>query len=383
MSETNENSQYILPSGDEMRVFVMQEAITASMIRKVLRRRGIFLATTDKKDMLEHLLLSYLSPDEFEYLLDALRTRLDSQKFRSRSYSVVVDAPPLVDMLPENLNFHEIVRDEYGNSRSLDSPEFVFDQKGTKNSCVLNYRIERTSFGADWIRSRRIFEGEVRYTYDPTNRTVNVTAFHTSDETERANRLLINHVRQGMKQKNVIQDGSETSVTFGSLSNAQRIAFFMKFTGFNDLLIFSFEKLTDISLRLDEDSQPPDEDRINWMKKSVSKVLLSGELQDTFFVKDISCRPHLLIWRMEAQYKFETADASGRFCAVFEFADYATSKLGTSEFQISIPTLTPDGKSQRSPDCLALKKRFSLKLNEAKAEFFRAVTQGSFAPASA
>lgn len=109
------------------------------------------------------------------------------------------------------------------------------------------------------------------------------------------------------------------------------------------------------------------------MKSSVSKVLLTGELQDTFFVKDISCRPYLIVWRMEAQFKFESPDANGRFSAVFEFADYAVSKLGSSEFQVYILNLTADGKSQRNPDCVHLRKKFSLKLNSAKAEFFKKV----------
>jgi hypothetical protein len=370
MNESFDHPQFILPSGDDLRVFLIQDAISASMIRKVLRNRGVFLASTDKKDMLEQLLLSYISPSEFVYLLDELRTRLDSQKLRSRSYTVRVDAPPLVEMLPTNLNFEEIVRDEYGNSRPIGVPQFVFDQKGQSNSCVINYRIERTSFGADWIRSRRIYEGEVRYTHKPENQTLEVTAFHTSDETERANRLLINHVRSDMKKREIIHDGDETIVTFGSLTNAQRIAFFMQFTSFNDISVFSFEKLTDISLRLDDNAQPPDQERLNWMKSSVSKVLLTGELQDTFFVKDISCRPYLIVWKMEAQFKFESPDASGRFSAVFEFAD---SKMGSSEFQVYILNLTADGKSQRSPDCVHLRKKFSLKLNSAKAEFFKKV----------
>gem|GEM_PF-2084442 len=372
MNSTSEDSDFVLPSGDDLRVFLNQDSISTSLFRRVLRHRGVFMSSTDKKDLLGYFLLSFLSPDEIQFLLDCVRTKEDSQKVRSHTHSINCDNKSLAEMLPTDLNFHKIVADPYGNSQTLGSPTFIRDPEGKSESHVLRYKIERMSIAADWIRARRVFDGEIRYTLNLEEKRLDVTTLHTATEIEKANRRFTGHVQRELKKNLYIDSDEEARITFGSFSNQQRVLFFMKFTAFNEHVGITFKKLTDLSLRLDEAVAVPDEERLNWMRNKVKKLRLNGDaLQETFFVTDKNCRPYVIFWKSESSYVFETADESGTFGAVFEFADYAINELPSCEFQISISTLSIDGKQQTHPDCLALKKQFVLKLNRAKAQAFK------------
>lgn len=164
---------------------------------------------------------------------------------------------------------------------------------------------------------------------------------------------------------------AEQVITFGTFDNRQRILFFFKFTGFNEADGVIFDCITDLSLKHDSASGRPTQPWLKWIDKNVEKVLLSGRsLEETEFMRDVSSWPHLLVWRMEAKFRYDTPDASGVFRALFEFADYATSKLASAEFQISIPHLTTVEKGKTSSDISALKKQFIAKLNHAKKNFY-------------
>lgn len=145
----------------------------------------------------------------------------------------------------------------------------------------------------------------------------------------------------------------------------------MKFTDIADVPGIRFDKLTDISLKLDESKPVPNQERLNWMRDKVRTLKLEGDaLQETFFVTDMTCREFVIFWKVEANYLFDWFGESGRFTAVFEFHDYASREAADCEFQISITTLSIDGKQQTHPDCSHLKKQFALRLNQEKERAF-------------
>lgn len=372
MNEETLHPQYMLPFGDDLRVFLTQDRVTPSMLRKVLRSRGVFLASTDKKDMLEHLLLSFLAPSEFASLLDEVREKEYSQKLRSRSYSVSSEAPPLAEMLPIDFNFNEIAKDEYGNTKILGEPSFARDKQDGKDSYLLSYRIEIQSIGADWTRCRRIFDASIRYTLNSVDKRLEVATTHTSPETEKANKKVVGHVNRELRAKHYIEKTGEAKVLFGSFTNEQRIFFLMKFPGLNGQDGLSFVKLADLALALDANVPSPDEARLIWMKDSVNKLTLSGDaLQNVFFVNDPTCWKHLLVWRTEARYEFDTVDFSGSIEVTFEFSDSANGTNPDAEFQISIPRISIDGKTQGTADGVRLKRQFAMCLDLAKTRFFQ------------
>ncbi|WP_009959056.1 GapS4b family protein [Verrucomicrobium spinosum] len=370
MDEEITQSQYLLPFGDDLRAFLTQDKVTPSMLRKVLRSRGVFISSIEKKDMLEHLLLSFLAPSEFVHLLDEVREKEDSPKLRSRSYTISSEAPPLAEMLPIDFEFNKIAQDEYGNVKIIGEPSFARDKIEGKDSYLLSYRLEKQSIGADWTRCRRIYEASIRYTLNPVENRLEVATTHSSPETEKANRQVVGHVNSELRAKHYIETSGESKVLFGSFTNEQRIFFLMKFPGINSQGGLSFVKLADLALALDSNTPTPDEERLNWMKDSVNKLTLSGDaLQNVFFVNDPTCWKHLLVWRTEARFKFETVDFSGSIEVIFEFADCANGANPDAEFQIAIPRISLEGRAQGSPDSIRLKRQFTMYLDAAKTVF--------------
>lgn len=112
------------------------------------------------------------------------------------------------------------------------------------------------------------------------------------------------------------------------------------------------------------------------MTSKVSAVKLKGQaLHDTFFVTEMECRPFVIFWKTVCALKFVTADHSGSFTAVFEFADYATSNDSDSEFQISIENLTIDGRRPHHPEHLELTRRFTSRLTMEKEMAFKSIVE--------
>lgn len=362
---------FLLPSGEDLRVFLTQDFITPALLRQLLRQRGVFIQSQDKKDLLPFLLLSRLTPDEFEMLIEAARTREESPKLRSNSYTLTCDGKKLEDMLPTEVDLKAIAGDEFENSKIEGAPCLVSEPQGGNESYVMRYKITRISMHADWIKGKRQFEGEVRYTLSPDKKTIKVIATHTSSETEKINKRFTHKIEREWKEKEYIDKDEDQRVLFNSFRNEQRIAFFMKFSGLNDPIGITFAKLSRLAIRPDSNSSGLTEEKLLWMKNKVKKMELSGDsLHDIFIFTDPSCQPHVIMWDVELRFEFVSPDHSGYFIATLEFADFASTGSPFSEFQISIPTLIVSGKSQTHPDCKALKRKFVLKLNDEKHKAF-------------
>lgn len=361
------SSEYVLPVGDALRIFLNQDSITEALLKGILRRRGVFITSTEKKDMLEYLLLSFLTPDEFEVMLDSIRIKEDSYKMRTKSFTVTVTDAQLADMMPKQLDVGKIAADPYGNSQIIGNPVFTAEPGSLGNTYSMKVGVQRLNYTSDWIQSRRVFDSEVKLELDPAKKRLKITTYHTSVETEKANRRIIQHLAKDFKNRDIIDNEEPNRVTFGSFSNAQRILFFMLFTGLQEFSGLTFKRFSDLSLRLDETKPIPDQERVNWMRNDVTTVKLKGDaLQETFFVKDLTCRPYIIFWRIDAVYTFDLIDEAGSFTAVLEFADYGKEPKPSCEFQVSIPHLSIDGKGPTHPDCAALKKKFLTRLNTQK-----------------
>lgn len=370
-----DHSDYLLPTGDDLRVFLNQDSISESVVRRLLRKRGIFVPSSEKADLLPFLLLSYLTPGEFDELLSHVRRREDSEKERSTSHSIVCEHVSFADMMPQQIDIPSLATDKFGNTKILGTPVLIHEKDGQNDSYIIRFKTERTNMSADWIRSRRVFEGSIRWTHDPVLKRLIVTTIHTSDETAVVNRLVSRHIAKDLRDRKIIGEQPLTRVTFGSFTNEERIQFFMKFTGIDEAIGISFDKLTDLALKLDESAGIPTTS-LHWMNKKVTAVKLKGQaLHDTFFVTEKECRPFVIFWRTECSFRFVTADYSGAFTAIFEFADYAKSGDVNAEFQISIEGLTIDGKRSHQSDHQDLTRKFTSRLTLEKEKAFNAIVE--------
>lgn len=373
MNDSFNNLSFFLPTGEDLRLLLSQEAVTPAVLRQMLRSRNVFCQSSEKKDLVPIFLLSYLTPDEFDDLLDIIKTREESPKIRSHTFEIPFEGASLNEALPHDLPFAEIADDPLGNYEIVGTPMFTSDPQGSLPSFVLEVTIKRTSVSSDLFKTIRQFHGSIRYTHNSKSKTLTVTTVHTSPETESVNRLLVSRTNRHLRDCNFITPHSEFKIVFGSFTNEQRMIFLMQFTGLNEAHDINFQRLTDLALKLDETKTIPDEERLNWMKKKVSKLRLNGEaLEDTFFVTDTECRPFIICWRAEMAFEFSSTDMEGRFLAVLEFSDYSINGLPSAEFQISISQFSANGYHKGHPDLRQQKTRLIERLNNYKEQAFAA-----------
>lgn len=358
---------FYLPTGEDLRVFLNQEMITVAILRQLLRGRGILCSSQDKKDLLPHFLLSYLTPDEFDLLLDTLRKKEEASKARNHSFSVKFEGTTLVEALPQDIDFQSITADEYGNYELVNAPTFEPEPDNGRPSFIIRLQTKRTILSADLTTSCRIFESSIRYTHDADTQRLIITTNHTSSESQKVNDRIVAVVNRSLNERNLIVPNTEFRVRFNSFTNEERIRFFMQFTGLKEWNGASFEKLKELSLKLDEASSPPEREGLMWMKNKVNRVNLKGKaLEQTFFVDDPTCRPFVIFWRMEMRFKVATLDYNGYFDAVLEFADYADNESGTAEFQIHVGDPHIKGESVNKFSRREFREKFNKKFLELK-----------------
>lgn len=367
---------FYLPTGEDLRVFLNQEMITVALLRQMLRGRGILCPFRDKKDLLPYFLLSYLTPDEFDFLLDALRKKEDTSKVRNHSFSVLFSGNSLGEVLPTDLDFHGISADEFGNYEVVNSPMLEADPEEGKPSFIIRLKTKRTVLSADVTNSCRVFESSIRYTLDAEAKRLIITTNHTSNETQQVNDRIVAAINKHLTQQQLITPESEFRVRFNSFNNEERIRFFMQFTGLNEWNGASFEKLKELSLKLDEKSNPPDREGLTWMMNKVNRVNLKGKaLERTFFVDDSTCRPFVIFWRMEMRFKVTTSDYNGYFDAVLEFADYADNEKEqqNAEFQIHVGDPHIKGDSVEKFSRKDFRDKFNRKFLKLKEEAYNKI----------
>lgn len=62
--------RYHLPFAGELQDLLEQPYITASILKKLMQRRGVFVTSQEKSVMISYLKMSLLRPDEFDYLME-------------------------------------------------------------------------------------------------------------------------------------------------------------------------------------------------------------------------------------------------------------------------------------------------------------------------
>jgi len=330
--------------------------------------------------LIEEIMLTYLTPTEFDYLMSIAIEREEKRKVRNDFDELDASASvSFADSLPTPEGIQQITQlldDKLKHCKLVGCPTLV---RVTKNHYKLQFELRRRNLHSNWIKSEQIFAAEINVIKDDKRGVVKIENWHTSEETRVATRLITHKIRRSMVDKGLVKKDQTKTLRFNSFTNAERIAFLMKFTGQFTKELFKFEKLVDLSLKLDPKSNSTDE-RLTWMKNKVSKLNLTGTaLEDTFFVCDESCRDDLLVWRFECRYSFDTADGKGTIIIAFEFGRYAQTTSNEAPFEIAC---TRFSGARYHASHKKLEKQIISSLNDYQLEFKDEVKKSSNTPLS-
>jgi len=327
----------ILPYGEALRAFLEQPFITKADLKAILRSRGVFVGQSEKADTIPILVCSLLSPREFDRLRELQTSREDNPKRNSRFLDWHSDKP-LIDCIPEKLNLHDLIKDDFVNYSVLGSPTFVVI--GNSGSHVrLDFEIERRDLSKSWCISKQKFKGSIEL-QRVEGQVVKFLITHTAQETkalsQRVTKQLTSHFRT---QRFMPSAGGILQILFGDFTNAERAQFFASLTGDLKHDWFKFDKITDYNIRPDPGSTPPRE--LQLFMKGVNELKVKGnKLQEHLFIKNKQYHPHLLFLGMEARFKFAVDNARGLCAVSYDFTGFEPKDPSECEFEINISQLS-------------------------------------------
>jgi hypothetical protein len=332
----NHITDFFMPCGDDVVALLGQPSLTDAFIRGLLRDRGVISNHSERSRLIEHFVLSYLSPSEHNAIMDKLSTKEEAFKLRTVTHTLAIEGTPLSSTIPRPGKFilREAAKDPNGNYQIEGDPNFV---KMPNGDFVLNYFIRRSNVGRSWIASQERFPGKIIVGQTADKKKLEIKSYHSSSETKAVNHEVKRWIRRDLRDRNVIKPDSEKAIEFGDFTNEQRMKFFIRFTQNFPSEEFEFEKVTDFDFRLDDQFVPPDESRISWMKGNVSRSSLKGKaLHDLFILKERQTWSYIKLWYIELRFKISNADLDGSFSLYLEFDGYGHSGSPKSKFQFSL-----------------------------------------------
>lgn len=319
-----------LPYGEALRGFVNQSALTKGELNKVLRERGIFLLETDKDFSVPLLQTLVLSPREFDKIREAFSTKEDNKKIYSRN----IKFNDVEDIMVSELlgvNVVDFLNEKLPTCK-LQKPIEFSPVSGNRNHLKADFVLERNDLNKSWYEQTNIFEGSVEFIKDESGQG-KIIVSHTAIETKELAGFILNKQVEEYKRKGIINpDENVKKISFKDFNNEERFQFFFKLTNELESNFFDCETIRDISIKPEDTSLP---EEIKWMEE-LNMIVLSGKSLDRKdFMQNENYHKHLILWSLDATFKYEFNGQEGTISVSFGFPDYAT-KFDKAEFELHI-----------------------------------------------
>lgn len=368
MNKQSLTIQQMLPHGEMLRGFLEQPFLQKSDLKDVLRARGVFTCNTEKSDSIPVLMMTTLSPSEFDSLCESQNSREDNLKKITQTIAWDSDKP-LIDALPDNLNINKLIDIEYANYKVVDVSDFV-PVNGNQNHLQLSFGVERQNLSKNWSSTKSHFPGMIEIKRVVDKNEVKLIFTHTSNETKevatKATAQLVNNFKENGF---IAKDQEIQKITFDRFTNASRIEFFLELSVETTSNYFEFEEIVDLELAPDHDQTLPDS--MQWMTNKINDLKLNGQLlHKTFFVNEKSSHEFIFLYRVDARYKFDVSGVTGSCVVTMHFPEYSRGKQSKSELEINIKSISFES-SPRGITKNEVKEKLLDELENQKAEKYR------------
>lgn len=324
----------IIPQGDLLRQLLTKSNLTDSNINKLLREKGVFIGNANKNNIVPLLMKSLISPNDFDYLFNAQKTKDDTVKYRTATIKCSQDFD-FGDVLNQEIPLHDLINDKYTykpNYNVIGNPTFFYENK---NHAVLEFEIEKENHLDGMYSGKTIHKGSISLIKDADNNVqVSVQQNSTSKETLEVNKLLMSALKERFLSKSLINDNEDVVVIrFNHFDNSNRILFFYSFA--NDFSIYtSFKSITDIDIFLDESVESHVD--VKTFLSQIENLKLSGKsLQNHILLKKAKYYPKLILSSLKLRYKINYDGLDCEAVIYMGFPDYSKGKED-AEYQISI-----------------------------------------------
>lgn len=328
------NNNFLLPTGDYLRQLIGQSNIKSNDLKPLLRARGIFSISDDKKVIGPLLIKTGISPYEFIELRDLHITKEESLKYKTRSIEWNSEKR-LIDAIPELMEYDNLLDHQFETCSLINAPCFT-SQSGNLDHVVMNFEISRKDLTRNWGENTTSHKGRVELKRIDNNPQIFISLTHTSTETKDfANKVVDTVITHFKSNNDVSPEVNIVMIRFGDFTNENRINFFNQLsqTGGAGKLKFTDTKNIHISPINLSATAPKD---LVWMKDKIENLKLTGQnLHSTFFITDKSHHQYIQLIGITCDYRFTIDDTSGECHIIFEFSESDGNKIN-SELTLNI-----------------------------------------------
>lgn len=333
--EKLEINKYI-PFGVTLQDVLRHPTLTDSKLKQLLKVRGIFLEDSRDEETYPLLLSTILSPIEFEFIKQNLKSKEDNPKITSRPLEWH-NTEDLIKVIPDKINLKEILAEEDSHYKILSQTNFATID-GNPNRVKMNFTCQTNNYNSGWYRNKNEFQAEIVVEKVEIEKKIYLKMIYTSPETLNIADLGIKHLVNEFKKMNYTKSDSIIErILYNSFNNEERIGFFLSLT--NNSTVFEFQRVTDLDIAPDKTIDLPVEIK-KFMTGKVNSLKINGEsLHENYLIKEKENHKYIELALIEALYNFSYYAAEGNCVVTFGFHGYFKKRLNNIEFSIDVSTI--------------------------------------------
>ncbi|MDN7223072.1 GapS4b family protein [Providencia stuartii] len=334
------NNKTYLPTRDFLRQLIGQQYVKPNELKNILRSRGVFTSNEDKKLLGSTLIKTGLSPEEYIELRSSYKTKEDNPKILTRQIKWSSETS-LFDALESDINFDELLDDNFGTIRLSYQSNFIQPNNKNPNIVRLDFEIERKDITKNWGDNTTYHKGYIELSKDTTTLDLQLNFCHSSKETKEFGNKITKHIiNKFKKDRHIIDDEEILSIRFHDFDNMGRVNFLHKLSFDWRLNELYFQDTKDLQFSPDGlDDKAPDE--LKWMKDKIEDLKLKGkDIHSTFFVSNKNYHKYIKLYKISCDYKFSTPDYEGTCRINYEFhdVDSLNSELNVDVVNLNLST---------------------------------------------
>ncbi|MCA6972964.1 hypothetical protein ACI51Z_02600 [Pectobacterium carotovorum] len=315
------NKENYLPTRDFLRQLIGQNYVKPSELKNILRARGVFCSSDDKKLLGGIVIKTGISAEEYTLLKETYKSKEENPKISTRQIKWGSDVS-LFDALENDFDYQSLIDDDFGNIRLAKSPSFVMTDPANPNSVRLDVTIERRDITKNWGDDISYHKGYIEFNKVDDASHVQMTLCYSSKEVKSfVNNLTKKAIRRFKDEGHVSAKEEILLIRFHDFDNTGRVNFLYELSNDwrNDNLYFNDTKDLQFSPDMLDDKTP---ENLKWMKDTIDDLKLKGKgIHSTFFFSNNSCHKYLKLYKISCDYDFYHNDIEGTCRVNYEFPD--------------------------------------------------------------
>ncbi|MVN92023.1 GapS4b family protein [Mucilaginibacter aquatilis] len=341
MANTKVNPHSFIPSGEMIRDLANQSYISEADVKAILRQRGIFTPGTQKEKTVSILSCLLLSPPEFDVLVERQTIKEDNLKSAGsgkinlnsdfKNLTEFVHKEFLPNLVQQITPKNALLRDNY---KIVGRPQAKIVVKDKEIEVEIT--IERSNYNKSWVNHKSQFKAIVSLMH--VDNQINFQRFFTSNETKAVVNKSVSFFEKRCKELKLINEQEqEHRIRFDDFDNTGRIVFFLKLFNSTEAKTLKFEGENVVSFEFRPETSMPLPEELKWMDNKEELIFRGNRVETTFFLDEEKYYPNLIVWRMQATFKFRLVEknVSGKVKMDFNFHEYQKDRSHKAPLEIN------------------------------------------------